>query len=218
LPDGVIAVRLVALDLPDAAVIRLEAMLSGDEHARAGRFRHPADRRRFVVRRARLRQLLGAVVDRPPEEVMLATDARGKPHLAEEPAVQFSCSHSGELAALAVATRPVGIDVERFAEDTDIAGVAASFTARERAAIGAARERFFACWTCKEAYAKATGYGLATPLDAYDVSGALDGAPSAVDDGGAHGAPVVVQILPAPPDHALALATVAGAPRSATGE
>ena len=42
----------------------------------------------------------------------VAKDERGKPYLAGYPDIHISLSHSGRLAACAVAKKPVGVDVE----------------------------------------------------------------------------------------------------------
>jgi 4'-phosphopantetheinyl transferase len=53
--------------------------------------------------------------------------------------------------------------------------VARFFSARERAALASLpgplrSDAFFRTWTCKEAYIKAIGTGLATPLDGFSVA------------------------------------------------
>src|SRR4029077_4829579 len=58
------------------------ALLSDQERARAGRFAFEPDRRRFIVARALLRQLLAARLGVRPEAIELAAGARGKPGLA----------------------------------------------------------------------------------------------------------------------------------------
>ena len=58
-------VHLAALDLPADEVARLAAFLATDERDRAAAFRFDRDRRRFVVRRGRLRELLAAEATPP---------------------------------------------------------------------------------------------------------------------------------------------------------
>jgi 4'-phosphopantetheinyl transferase len=70
----------------------------------------------------------------------------------------------------------VGVDLERVRPLADAAAIAERFFApRETAALlalpEAERERaFFACWTRKEAFIKATGEGLSRPLDEFEVA------------------------------------------------
>ena len=211
LRDDVAHVWLAPLDVPAATVERLWALLSPAERARAARFHAETHRRRFVVRRARLRELLAPYVGCAPRAVELEEPPGRKPRLAGRAEIAFSVSHSGELAAFAVGTRAVGVDIERIEPSVDLEAVTRSFAERERAAISGAPEagrlrRFFECWTCKEAYVKARGNGLATPLDTFDVSDALVRERLArVHADGAGGA-FAVRLVHGPSRHALALA------------
>ena len=100
----------------------------------------------------------------------------GKPH--GKPAIkgsrlELSVAHSGDLVAVAIATAPVGVDVEQFegrarplGGDGDPDALARLVLAdAERAALAAVpppgRARaFLVAWTRKEAVTKATGDGL----------------------------------------------------------
>lgn len=166
-PD--VTVWRVELDLDGAIAGGLESSLTPDERARAGRYRGERDRRRFVVARAHLRAILAGVLDVRPGDVVLAVDALGKPRLAgaAAPGLDFSVSHSGGRALVAVARhRRVGVDLERIEEAADWEPIAARFfSAREVAALRALGEaerrgEFYRLWTRKEAWLKARGDGL----------------------------------------------------------
>jgi 4'-phosphopantetheinyl transferase len=158
----------------------LAGLLSADERERAGRFAFEHDRRRYVVARARLRQLLGERVGAAPESLRFVYQAHGKPALARRPGqrdLRFNVSHCGEVAAYAFADgREVGVDIEEVRELPDADQLALRcFSPGERAAYLCLppRERprgFFDCWTRKEAFVKALGAGLSQPLEAFDVS------------------------------------------------
>jgi 4'-phosphopantetheinyl transferase len=166
-----VAVHVETLAVDAAALAHL---LGDDERARADRFRFPRDRRRFVVRRARLRQLLGAWVGRAPDALTFTENSHGKPILAGGP--PFSLSHSADMMMLAIGDAEVGCDIEWIDPALDWRSLAETFfTTAERAALvvlppAAARRAFFACWARKEAFVKALGLGLSYPLDAFDVS------------------------------------------------
>lgn len=174
-----------ALDLPADEVERLADLLAPDEHTRAARYRFPRDRRRFIVRRARLRQCLAAETGIAPEALAFVEGPFGKPALADGPA--FSLSYSGEHWALAIADAPVGVDIEQVDPAVDHRGIAADlFAPRESATLAALPEAralraFFDCWVRKEAFVKAIGQGLFYPLDAFEVS--VEGA-ARLDAGG----------------------------------
>jgi 4'-phosphopantetheinyl transferase len=166
-----VAVHVETLAVDAAALAHL---LGDDERARADRFRFPRDRRRFVVRRARLRQLLGGWVGRAPEALVFGENGHGKPVLADGP--PFSLSHSADMMMLAIGDADVGCDIEWIDPALDWPPLAETFfTTAERNALAAlppeaGRRAFFACWARKEAFVKALGLGLSYPLDAFDVS------------------------------------------------
>jgi 4'-phosphopantetheinyl transferase len=76
----------------------------------------------------------------------------------------------------------IGIDVEAVHPIPDMDGIAdAYFTPEEASTIGHASgdrkvEAFFNCWTSKEAFTKALGTGLRTPLESFVISGAMSSA------------------------------------------
>ena len=169
-------VWLVSLDAPDVDEAWCNRVLSDEERDRAGRFRFPRDRRRYIVSHAALRSVLASHLARPPEQLEFFRRPGGKPALmpsAAGPLVEFNLSHSDGLALIAVTReRQIGVDLERVREDVAFAEVAARFfSARENAALVALPSRlqrlaFFQCWTAKEALSKARGRGLdGTPSD-----------------------------------------------------
>src|ERR1043166_2141935 len=154
--------------------------LAGRGGERATRFALEPDRRRFIVVRALLRQLLAARLGVRPEAIELAAGARGKPALAGRFAasdLRFNVSHCQDVAVNAFSSgREVGIDVEAVRELPDADDVAARWFSRQEYATYRALEPgdralgFFQCWTRKEAFIKALGDGLFHPLDRFDVS------------------------------------------------
>jgi 4'-phosphopantetheinyl transferase len=143
-------------------------MLSGEEQARARCIVDPVRGARFVARRAALREILAQYAGRPPAEVDLSRSG-----------VCFSCSHSGDMAAVAVAPRPVGIDVEIETPRRGVDRIAARmFAPDERRVLEAVdgdlrRHLFHRCWVGKEAYAKGRGRGLGMRFHEFSVAAAL---------------------------------------------
>jgi 4'-phosphopantetheinyl transferase len=145
----------------------LWSFLAGDERQRAADFLFEGDRERFVVARGVLRALLGCYLRQHPGSLGFGYNPHGKPNLAGDSEIRFSTSHSHGLVLLAFARgREVGVDIERVRADLGLEEIAACcFSPREIATLHALqnglRERaFFACWTRREALAKAEGRGL----------------------------------------------------------
>jgi 4'-phosphopantetheinyl transferase len=170
----------VSLDQPSWHVNDLARKLSWDELARAERFRFERDRRRFVVGRGMLRMILSQYLGTDPHHVRFRYGERGKPYLADEfvgSTLRFNLAHSHEMALYAFTLgREVGIDIEYVQPLPDAKEIATRFfSAYESAEFCSLPESqelqaFYNCWTRKEAYLKATGDGLARPLDQFDVS------------------------------------------------
>ena len=158
------------------------ALLSTDERDRAARYVFVQDRRRFVIARAALRNLVGAQVHVPANSIHFSVQAYGKLRLIaddQEGDVRFNVSHSHDLALIAVSRgREVGIDVERIRPLADLDSIVMRhFAPAERRILrhAASADRlslFYRYWTLKEAYVKAEGLGMHTSLDAVDVSDA----------------------------------------------
>lgn len=204
------------LDAPGAEIERCEAVLDGEERARAANFYFPRDARRFTVGRAALRMALAELLGTTPEKVAFKYGSYGKPELdpRHETALTFNVSHSGGVGVIAVTTgRQLGVDVERVRSLRDMDSLARRvFSARELATLDALPAElrvtaFFRCWTRKEAYIKATGAGLAQPLDAFSVSLEPDAPACILEIGGAAEAAQgwTLLDLEAPPGFAAAL-------------
>jgi 4'-phosphopantetheinyl transferase len=143
--------------------------------------RFAGDRDDFIACRGLLRRLLGQYTHREPSAIEFAYGRHGKPELAGpgiDGPLHFNASHSGGLALYAVtALCPVGVDVERVRMIPNVEQLAAQFLAASEANNVTALprpqriEKFFTCWTLKEAYLKATGEGIGGGLRAERPSG-----------------------------------------------
>ena len=153
-------------------------VLDEDERQRAGRFHFETHRRRFVLARGFLRELLARYLHTEPAAVSFSYGAYGKPALSNEhESLRFNASHSHELAVYAfVQAHEIGVDVEYVKKDFETDDIATHFFSPvEVETLRALPEAekaaaFFRCWTRKEAYIKAIGSGLSHPLDEFDVT------------------------------------------------
>lgn len=178
LPSGAVHLWFAPLDLEDTPCARLSECLAPDEIDRAARFVSERDRRRFAAGRGLLRRLLGSYLDCEPYELVFSYGVRGKPML-QQPAqavLHFNVSHSNDRMLLGVTTAgPIGVDLESRRPLRDMNGIVERmFSERERAvfrelAVEKRADAFYRGWTCKEAFIKTSGEGLAVPLDSFDV-------------------------------------------------
>lgn len=144
--------------------------LSPGERSRLAGLRSPRRREQFLAARWLLRQLLADVCGGAPLQWGATAPEQGPPAVWGKGAaggLHIAISHSGTLAACAVATAPIGLDIEMPLRRRDLAGLAALCCgAQERALLEAqepaARETlFYAFWTAKEAWIKRHGEPLA---------------------------------------------------------
>ncbi|MEU6285100.1 4'-phosphopantetheinyl transferase superfamily protein [Streptomyces sp. NPDC047028] len=146
-------------------------VLDAVESRRAARLRDPVVRGGYVAAHAALRRLLGAYLGIPAARVPLVRlpcPRCGLPHGRPAPVgsgPQFSLSRAGALSMLAVASAPVGVDLERIAGPRvaeDASGILHPADRADLAALPPARRpaAFTRCWTRLEAVAKAGGEGL----------------------------------------------------------
>lgn len=95
----------------------------------------------------------------------------GKPFLRDCPDLDFSISHSRGLAACAIHTGPVGLDVQLITHPSPalirrVLSQEEQKLMEQAADLGtqAEDETFTRLWTLKESYTKAIGLGLGYPL------------------------------------------------------
>ncbi|HEY0192909.1 MAG TPA: 4'-phosphopantetheinyl transferase superfamily protein [Kofleriaceae bacterium] len=161
----------------DPLVSALRPLLSADEQVRADRFYFERDRRSYTVVRGVLRRLLAGYLGCAPEAIAFGYRDKGKPYLVSPSGpLDFNVSHSGDYALLAFTHgRQLGVDVELRRAIDDLDGLAeVSFSPAELAVFRSLPadqrvEGFFACWSRKEAFIKATGEGV-RQLAEFDVS------------------------------------------------
>ncbi len=162
----VVDIWCLSLDVDEALSARLETVLSSAERGRADRFHSALDRRRYITRRGRLRELLARRLDCSANDVRIVTNELGKPFV-ESGGVTFSLSQSRGMALYAFASGlEIGCDLELRDVGAATRDAAKLFFSpielKTAQALSEDRwiDRFFRCWTCKEAYLKARGVGF----------------------------------------------------------
>lgn len=165
-------VHVYAVPLVGEAV-RYEEWLSADERVRADRYRILDHRRRYTITHGALRVLLSCYLSVDPASLEFDYGSRGKPTLRGS-GPHFNLSHSAQLAMIAIAAEPVGIDCEKTRHLERLVDIAKrQFSTAEHLSLlqlpeAERLQAFYRCWTRKEAYVKALGLGLAA-LDVFDV-------------------------------------------------
>ncbi|MFN3483549.1 MAG: 4'-phosphopantetheinyl transferase family protein [Rhabdaerophilum calidifontis] len=146
---------------------------TAEERAEAGGHADPDG---FLHRRRLARALLAPLLGRPAAAIRILRDQAGAPRIAAPAGGLFiSFSARAGINALALARRPVGIDIELLRPATAIPWN--MLRADEQTALLALPEparsaAFLRLWTAKEAVAKALGTGLALAPEAIRIADA----------------------------------------------
>lgn len=164
-------IRILCADisgLEAEAYEKLYNQATRERQARADRYRRREDALRCVTADALLRFVLGGGV------YTVEKTQEGKPHISGKPDFHFNLSHSGRWVVIAWGDSPVGVDVEKIREDTDIRMIASRFFTPEeqqylRQTPEESRRRFFEIWTRKESCVKYWGTGLKRALNSFSV-------------------------------------------------
>ncbi len=158
-PRSLLAQQLAAIDPRRAA--RLE------------RLHRDEDFQRGIVGALLVSHLVRCAVNGTQEILHFGIGEFGKPYLLRYPGLHFNLSHSGGWVVCAVASSPVGIDVEEIRPvDFDIARrffSRSEYDELMRRALADRLDHFYNLWTVKESYVKLNGHGLSQPLDAFAV-------------------------------------------------
>ena len=179
------------LDREPAQIDTFRQFLSTSERQRAAKFINPTHGDRWIVARGYLRQILSQYLDLTPAEIAFTYSEHGKPALAfakrlpaqkplgtriAAPQIEFNLSHSGDRAVYGISAKaPIGIDIEYIHPLPAADLVDRFFSAAEQAIFhrlpsDIQQAAFFHAWVQKEAYLKACGTGLSTPLNQIEVS------------------------------------------------
>jgi 4'-phosphopantetheinyl transferase len=169
-----------ALDLSVSSLLRLRQTLDTGELARVRRFHFQEDRDHFIAAHGVKRSILARYLGTEPGALRFAQEPQLKPYLAtpsDQDPIQFNLTHAHGLALVAVTKgREVGIDVEQIRIDVASKALAERLfapqevTALQGLPISMQAAAFFRAWTRKEAYLKARGEGLTSPLNQFAVS------------------------------------------------
>ncbi|RFU41889.1 hypothetical protein DZF91_09550 [Actinomadura logoneensis] len=215
--SGAVEVWRIPLDLPSEAVVRLRATLDREETERLHRSRCARERRRLIVARGTLRQILAAYLGEAPGELRWTRGPYGKPGIARvDTELRFNLSHAGEVALVAVTSRDeVGVDVDLPRPRVPVRPFSARYFPPAEAALvdradpSHARTAFLRLWTRKEAVVKAAGARVTQGLRLPVATGGPAGASGAVvvrDPTGVIAGTWTVQDLPMPGEYVAAVA------------
>lgn len=153
------------------------SVLDGDERSRARAFSDAVERHRYIAMHVAVRRILADYLELAPHEVVFRRapcpscgGPHGRPEIRlEESSLHFSISRRAGRGLLAVASVPVGADIEVLAAPEIVAEVSSLFHRDERAEIESTplsnrTAVFSTIWARKEALLKGMGAGITVDL------------------------------------------------------
>lgn len=156
--------KLYITDITQTSISRLTPLVSSARIEKSRKYRHAADQLRSLAAGALLNY---AVKENFPQQnipVVPVTDEFQKPHLDF---TEFSLTHSGNYAACVINENSVGVDIEHVRAYRP--AVAKRFFTPEESKACTDADTFTVCWTLKESFLKASGYGIKLPMDSFEI-------------------------------------------------
>ncbi len=151
------AVPLASLSGEDMA--QAEAWLGEEERNRLSSISRPRRRTQFLAARWLARKRLSMLMNEHPGTITIGSQPGSPPSLSVDH-LFLSLSHSPDWAACAIATHPVGVDIEQYAQGRAIRAMAQWVCNEQQQALldtlndEAAERCFRAWWTIKESWLK----------------------------------------------------------------
>jgi 4'-phosphopantetheinyl transferase len=155
----------------DSNYQRYWRMLAEDEQHYARQLNNERVHKRYVSVHGQLRSVLAQTLQQAPERIIIAKAAHGKPYLVNYPQLGFNLSHCGNVFMIALAWNcQLGVDIEGHKPRDNLAALVKKCFAPEEALYWQQlpdvqkTAEFYRFWTRKEAFVKATGFGIALGL------------------------------------------------------
>lgn len=154
---------------------RLLKVVSPARRSRVNRYRFDRDKLLSLYSALLVRFGITEISGIRNRDISFSSGDFGKPCLLSPGYIQFSFSHSGNMAACAFSTAgPVGADTEKI-EKPPLEIMSLMFSDTEKALVDSKKDRgekafeFYRIWTRKEAYGKYLGTGLSDSLKDVDT-------------------------------------------------
>ena len=149
-------------NMSDAEFQRLYYKSDERRKAKVDRLRKRPAKKLSVAAGDLLRKAIAEEFNINASELRFRSGKNGKPYV-ENAKVEFSISHSENIAVCVLSDKPVGIDIE-YIRDVNVNVARRLFTQDEQNYVfekwPLVKQRFFEVWTRKEAYVKMLGKGV----------------------------------------------------------
>jgi 4'-phosphopantetheinyl transferase len=170
--DNTIDIYSIDTNFSPIALTDCYALLNQQEREQAARFKFEYLSERYIYARGLLRFIISGYLNCQAKDIVFEKLPRGKPYLLNYPQLHFNISHSNEKLLIALSKElPIGIDIEQIKMRKSIEDLVLRCLAPTEQSywFALAKEQqlkaFYQFWTRKEAFVKATGFGIALGLE-----------------------------------------------------
>lgn len=167
--------------ISDFSTDALIEILSPLEYQKVKSFRRKEDQQQSLISKAILKLLLGRYTSQPAESIQLNYGINGKPYIVDKSDIRFNLSHTGNALLIGFTKGvEIGVDIEQlnrtvnFSKITSILYSEKEFEYFNLLQDIEKHDSLIKSWSCKEAFMKAKGCGLAYPINQLELS-LLDG-------------------------------------------
>lgn len=139
--------------------------LSAKELETLNSFLYNKDKYLYCLSHTMLRYILAKYLNRPPCQIKFKCNSFGKPYLLDNE-FYFNMSHTKNHVVIVLGHTEIGVDIEFKRPIRDCEGIAENIFTKQELELLTNKDRkefyevFYDLWTRKEAFVKATGYGL----------------------------------------------------------
>lgn len=185
--------------LPAQSIKTLSAILSAEESENLLKYKNKTTQHCALVTRSICRLVLAQYTKKLASELQFIRNKHGKPELVIDneamdnitninnldylsnsnhlDRIRFNLSHNNHLIIIAVCVNDdIGCDIENPQRKVSIEPITRRFFAKQEHSVlnrlqgKEQQQKFFECWTLKEAFVKATGVGISLGLDTFYFS------------------------------------------------
>tara|TARA_R110001583_G_C5632027_1_gene407137 strand:- start:1069 stop:1839 length:771 start_codon:yes stop_codon:yes gene_type:complete len=167
--------------LSEQTIITLSSILSVEESDNLLKYKNKVAQHTALVTRSICRLVLAQYTKTSPTALQFIRNKHGKPELVDridnggnQDKIRFNLSHNNHLIIIAVCVNDdIGCDIENPQRKVSIEPITRRFFAQQEHTVLndlqgiEQQQRFFECWTLKEAFVKATGVGISLGLDTF---------------------------------------------------
>lgn len=161
--------------LSPSLITYLSTLLSVEEKIKIQAYKHKLAQHTALITRAICRLVISLYAKENPNKLNFTRNKQGKPELIINPNnIRFNISHNDHLIVIAICVSDdIGCDIETPERKISIEPISRRYFAtqehKELMTLNSEQQqqRFFEFWTLKEAFVKATGFGIGLGLDTF---------------------------------------------------